>query len=110
MRRNRRPAVSCLCRKFIARRSPRRLLELRGKLEWDPSYDYKLIGFVEGFQSPSPQAQEQFVEAVGALTPKATVKDFVDHWGENFLRVFRQVEAVSRQLSKASPDAYATPS
>lgn len=26
---------------FIARRNQKRLMELLGKLEWDPSYDYK---------------------------------------------------------------------
>jgi hypothetical protein len=26
---------------FSARRQQRRVLELMGKLEWDPSYDYK---------------------------------------------------------------------
>lgn len=26
---------------FIARRSPKRILELAGKLEWDATYDYK---------------------------------------------------------------------
>lgn len=28
-------------KEFIARRSPKRLLELMGKLEWDASYDHK---------------------------------------------------------------------
>jgi hypothetical protein len=25
---------------FVARRSPKRILELAGKLEWDPTYDH----------------------------------------------------------------------
>ena len=26
---------------YIARRSPKRILELMGKLDWDPTYDFK---------------------------------------------------------------------
>lgn len=35
-------AVTAALQEFIARRAQRRLLELFGKLEWDPAYDYKL--------------------------------------------------------------------
>ena len=34
-------AVTAALQEFIARREQRRLLELFGKLEWDPAYDYK---------------------------------------------------------------------
>ena len=34
-------AVTRALEEFIARRQERRLLELFGKLEWSPSYDYK---------------------------------------------------------------------
>jgi hypothetical protein len=36
-----RAAVTAALQEFIARREQRRLLELFGKLEWDPAYDYK---------------------------------------------------------------------
>lgn len=34
-------AVTAALQEFIARREQRRILELFGKLEWDPAYDYK---------------------------------------------------------------------
>ena len=34
-------AVTAALQEFIARPEQRRVLELFGKLEWDPSYDYK---------------------------------------------------------------------
>jgi hypothetical protein len=34
-------AVTLALKEFIARREQRKLAELFGKLEWDPSYDYK---------------------------------------------------------------------
>jgi hypothetical protein len=34
-------AVTRALEEFIARRRQKRLLELLGKLEWDPQYDYK---------------------------------------------------------------------
>ncbi len=34
-------AVTAALQEFIARREQRGLLELLGKLEWDPAYDYK---------------------------------------------------------------------
>ena len=34
-------AVTAALQEFVARREQRRILELFGKLEWDPSYDYK---------------------------------------------------------------------
>ena len=34
-------AVTKALREFIARREQRRLVELFGSLEWDPSFDYK---------------------------------------------------------------------
>lgn len=34
-------AVTKALQEFIARREQRKLLDLMGKLEWDPSYDYK---------------------------------------------------------------------
>lgn len=34
-------AVTKALQEFIARRQQRRVLELMGKLEWDPVYDYK---------------------------------------------------------------------
>lgn len=34
-------AVTRALREFIARREQRRVAELFGKLEWDPSFDYK---------------------------------------------------------------------
>lgn len=34
-------AVTLALEEFIARREQRQLLELVGKLDWDPSFDYK---------------------------------------------------------------------
>ena len=34
-------AVTKALQEFIARRKQKRVLELFGKLEWDPQYDYK---------------------------------------------------------------------
>jgi hypothetical protein len=34
-------AVTAALQEFIARREQRQILELFGKLEWDPGYDYK---------------------------------------------------------------------
>jgi len=39
--RTKKAAVTRALEEFIARRRQKRLLELMGKLEWDPSYDYK---------------------------------------------------------------------
>ena len=39
--RTKRAAVTRALEEFIARRRQRRLLDLMGKLEWDPGYDYK---------------------------------------------------------------------
>jgi len=39
--RTKKAAVTKALREFIARRRQKRLLDLTGKLEWDPSYDYK---------------------------------------------------------------------
>ncbi len=39
--RTKKAAVTRALEEFIARRQQRRLLELVGKLEWDPAYDYK---------------------------------------------------------------------
>jgi hypothetical protein len=34
-------AVTKALREFVARREQRKVLELFGKLDWDPNYDYK---------------------------------------------------------------------
>ena len=39
--RTKKAAVTRALEEFIARREQKRLLELMGKLEWDPSVDYK---------------------------------------------------------------------
>jgi len=39
--RTKKAAVTKAPKELIARRRQKRLLELMGKLEWDPSYDYK---------------------------------------------------------------------
>jgi hypothetical protein len=39
--RSKKAAVTRALEEFIARRRQKRLLELIGKLEWDPGYDYK---------------------------------------------------------------------
>ncbi|HEY8052705.1 MAG TPA: type II toxin-antitoxin system VapB family antitoxin [Steroidobacteraceae bacterium] len=39
--RTKRAAVTKALQEFIARRKQRGLLDLMGKLEWDPGYDYK---------------------------------------------------------------------
>jgi hypothetical protein len=39
--RTKKAAVTKALKELIARRRQKRLLELMGKLEWDPSYDYK---------------------------------------------------------------------
>ena len=39
--RTKKAAVTKALQEFIARREQRRLLDLMGKLEWDPTFDYK---------------------------------------------------------------------
>jgi hypothetical protein len=39
--RTKKAAVTRALQEFIARRGQKRLLELMGKLEWDPAFDYK---------------------------------------------------------------------
>jgi Arc/MetJ family transcription regulator len=39
--RTKKAAVTKALQEFIARRQQKRMLELMGKLEWDPSFDYK---------------------------------------------------------------------
>jgi Arc/MetJ family transcription regulator len=39
--RTKKAAVTRALQEFIARRRQKRLLDLMGKLEWDPCYDYK---------------------------------------------------------------------
>jgi hypothetical protein len=39
--RTKKAAVTKALQECVARRRQKRLLELMGKLEWDPSYDYK---------------------------------------------------------------------
>lgn len=39
--RTKKAAVTRALEEFIARRQQKRLLDLFGKLEWDPGYDYK---------------------------------------------------------------------
>jgi Arc/MetJ family transcription regulator len=39
--RTKKAAVTKALQEFIARREQRRVLDLMGKLEWDPSFDYK---------------------------------------------------------------------
>ena len=39
--RTKKAAVTKALKELIARRRQKRLLELMGKLEWNPSYDYK---------------------------------------------------------------------
>lgn len=39
--RTKKAAVTLALQEFIARRGQKRLVELMGKLEWDPSFDYK---------------------------------------------------------------------
>jgi len=40
-KRTKRDAVNAALAEFVARRKQRRILELFGKLEWDPRFDYK---------------------------------------------------------------------
>ncbi len=39
--RTKKAAVTRALEEFIARRKQKQLIELMGKLEWDPSFDYK---------------------------------------------------------------------
>ena len=39
--RTKKAAVTKALQEFIARREQRRVLDLMGKLEWDPTFDYK---------------------------------------------------------------------
>jgi len=39
--RTKKAAVTKALEEFIARRNQKRILELVGKLDWDPTYDYK---------------------------------------------------------------------
>lgn len=40
-RRTKRETVNAALQEFVARRKQKRILELFGQLDWDPSYDYK---------------------------------------------------------------------
>ena len=40
-RRTKRETVNAALQEFVARRKQKRVLELFGRLEWDPGYDYK---------------------------------------------------------------------
>lgn len=40
-KRTKRDAVNAALQEFVSRRKQRRVLELFGKLEWDPRFDYK---------------------------------------------------------------------
>ena len=40
-KRTKRDTVNAALQEFVARRKQRRILELFGKLEWDPGFDYK---------------------------------------------------------------------
>lgn len=40
--RTKKAAVTKALQEFIARREQKRILELFGKLDWDPDYDYKV--------------------------------------------------------------------
>ncbi len=40
-KRTKRDTVNAALLEFVARRKQRRILELFGKLEWDPRFDYK---------------------------------------------------------------------
>lgn len=40
-KRTKRETVNEALREYVQRRKQRRILELAGKLEWDPDYDYK---------------------------------------------------------------------
>ncbi len=40
-RRTKRATVDAALQEFVARRKQQRIVELFGKLEWDPGYDYK---------------------------------------------------------------------
>jgi Arc/MetJ family transcription regulator len=40
-KKTKRDAVNAALAEFVSRRKQRRILELFGKLEWDPRYDYK---------------------------------------------------------------------
>ena len=39
--RTKKAAVTKVLQEFVARRQQKRLLDLMGKLEWDPDFDYK---------------------------------------------------------------------
>lgn len=41
--RTKREAVNQALAEYVARHQRRRILELRGKLDWDPDYDYKKL-------------------------------------------------------------------
>jgi Arc/MetJ family transcription regulator len=40
-KRTKREAVTAALEEYVARRKQRRILKLFGKLDWDPTYDYK---------------------------------------------------------------------
>jgi Arc/MetJ family transcription regulator len=40
-KRTKRDAVNAALQEFVSRRKQRRVLELFGKLDWDPRFDYK---------------------------------------------------------------------
>jgi membrane dipeptidase len=125
---------------------------LRTQYGLHPAFPDRPTGFVEGYQSLTPERQHAFIAAVSGLYPRASIKEYVDHidyivkrigiehvgigtdfnhgagivgfedeseapnvtrellrrgyteaqikkiWGGNFLRVFSEVEAVSRRL------------
>lgn len=43
-KKTRRETVNAALQEYVSRRKQRRILELFGKLDWDPRYDYKREG------------------------------------------------------------------
>jgi membrane dipeptidase len=132
-----------------------KLRALRAQYGLTPDFPAGPIGFIEGAETLPTERHQAFVRGLGALYPKASVKDYVDHidyivkrigidhvgigtdfnhgagivgfddeseapnvtrellrrgydeaqiakiWGGNFLRVFGEVEVVSRKLRKS---------
>jgi membrane dipeptidase len=132
-----------------------KLRALRVQFGLKPDFPNSPIGFIEGAEALSTERHQAFIRGLGALYPKASVKEYVDHidyivkrigidhvgigtdfnhgagiigfddeseapnvtrelvrrgydeaqiakiWGGNFLRVFGEVEAVSRRLHRS---------
>ncbi len=82
---------------------------LRAQFGLAPDFPHTAIGFIEGSETLSTERHQAFIRGLSGIYPNVTrelVRRGYDEaqiakiWGGNFLRVFAEVEAVSRKLKK----------